>query len=55
MLPVLQKQAKVIIEGQAVPNADYAHVGYICPEVAKVAGLFFIGWNAVPTSSAGSE
>jgi len=49
VLPVLQKQAKTIIEGRTVPDADYAHVGYIFLEVAKVAGLFFIGWNAVPS------
>jgi len=49
VLPVLQKQAKTIIEGRAVPDADYAHVGYIFLEVAKVASLFFIGWNAVPS------
>lgn len=48
VLPVLQKQAKTIIEGRTVPDADYAHVGYIFLEVAKVAGLFYIGWNAIP-------
>jgi hypothetical protein len=49
VLPILQRQAKAIIEGKAVPDADYAHVGYIFLEVAKITGLFFIGWNAVPS------
>lgn len=49
VLPALQKQAKTIIEGKAVPDADYAHVGYIFLEVTKGPGLFFIGWSAVPS------
>jgi len=49
VLPVLQEQAKTIIDGKTVPDADYAHVGYIFLEVAKLSGLFFIGWNAVPS------
>lgn len=43
LLPVLNGQAKSIIEGSSAPNASYAHVGYIFLEVAKVAGLLFVG------------
>jgi len=49
VLPVLQRQARTIIEGKAVPDAEYAHVGYIFLEVAKISALFFIGWTAVPS------
>lgn len=47
VLPMLQRQARTIIDEGTVPDADYAHVGYVFLEVAKTSGLLFIGWTVL--------
>jgi len=44
LLPVLREQAATIIQGGEVPDSSYTHVAYIFLDVAKVAGLLYVGW-----------
>jgi hypothetical protein len=49
LLPILNRQAETIMQGGEGPAANYAHLGYIFLEVAKVAGLLVVGWCAAPS------
>lgn len=51
LLPVLSEQAQTIIQGGGGSSAGYTHVAYIFLEVAKVAGLLYIGWCITPSST----
>ena len=48
LLPVLRKRAGRIVEGRGEPEGSYAHRGYVALEVAKVAGLLWVGWSLTP-------